>query len=52
MILVEVKAESGRVIEHREFLAYTAAVYFYDLAKSLYGKGVSIYFGATDAVRH
>jgi len=44
--MVEVKSDSGRVIEYREFSAYSAAVYFYDLAMDLYGKGVSIYFSA------
>ena len=50
MILVEVKSDSGRVIEHREFSAYSAAAYFYEVTLRLYGKGVSIYFGAADAI--
>jgi hypothetical protein len=50
MIMVEVRSESGRVIESREFSAYSAAIYFYELARDLYGRGVSIYFGTADAV--
>lgn len=46
MIMVEVRADSGRVIESRVFSAYSAAAYFYEMALGLYGKGVSIYFSA------
>lgn len=52
MILVEVKTETGRVLEHRSFSAYSAAIYFFELARELYGKGVSITFGATHDLVH
>lgn len=45
MIIVEVRADTGRVIEHRTFSAYAAAAFFYELARELYGRGVSITFG-------
>lgn len=50
MIIVEVKTETGRVIEHRTFSVYDAAVYFFELAQKIYGKGVSITFGADYAM--
>ena len=45
MIIVEVRSDSGRVIEHRTFSVYDTAIYFFNLARDLYGSGVSITFG-------
>lgn len=52
MIIVEVRTEAGRVIERRTFSVYEAAVSFFESARKIYERGVSITFGAKyDLVR-
>lgn len=52
MIIVEVRTEAGRVIEHRTFSVYEAAIGFFETARKIYEQGVSITFGAAYDLVH
>lgn len=50
VIVVEVKDTFGKLIERRSFSIYDVAISWFDRARDLYGKGVSISFGPEHAV--
>lgn len=50
MIYVEVKSTDGRVIDRREFSLYDVALAWFETAHSIYGRGVNIFFGPSNAI--
>lgn len=46
MVIVEVKTADGKVLEHRTFSIYSAALEWFEKARELYGRGISMTFGA------
>lgn len=50
MITIEVKTDDGKVLERRTFTISQMAVDWFERARELYGKGITIYFGGQDVV--
>jgi hypothetical protein len=50
MITIEVKADDGKILESRTFTVSQAAADWFERAKELYGRGITIYFRSGDAV--
>jgi hypothetical protein len=50
MITIEVKTDDGKILERRTFNMPQMAAEWFERAREIYGRGITIYFGGRDVL--